>query len=184
MSPKYGEWTDVVWTDSSEYFLKSRSQQDKKNCLKLFLTWADSLEMWKPKPQRQCERRRAERTRTVLSLDDGRLHLVQVLLHSQLLVFDHFLLLVHCFLYLLTHDLWSRARGQESSKGFIHTRACQGCSERVLPSSSRPPAGPSPSSSACRWQQRFWPPAPDSWSAGRAAAPPPETHGEHAKSGY
>lgn len=42
---------------------------------------------------------------TVLSFNDGRLHLVQVLFDTQLLVFDHLLLLVHGFLDLLTHHL-------------------------------------------------------------------------------
>lgn len=106
----------VVWIVGSEYFLKSRSQQDRKNYFKLYLTWADSL---------TCERqsKAPERTRTVLSLDDGRLHLVQILLHSQLLVFDHFLLFVNGFLYLLTHDLWGRTTGYESGGRVIDTRA-------------------------------------------------------------
>lgn len=72
--------------------------------------------MWKAKQQRQWKHRRAKRTRTVLSLDDGRLHLVQILLHSQLLVFNHFLLFVNCFLYLLTHDLWGKTTGYERSE--------------------------------------------------------------------
>lgn len=44
---------------------------------------------------------------TILSLNNSRLHLVQVLFHTQLFVFDHFLLLVHSFLDLLTHHLES-----------------------------------------------------------------------------
>lgn len=42
---------------------------------------------------------------TVLSFNNSRLHLVQVLFDTQLFVFDHLLLLVHGFLDLLTHHL-------------------------------------------------------------------------------
>lgn len=42
---------------------------------------------------------------TILSLNNSRLHLVQVLFDTQLFVFDHLLLLVHSFLDLLAHHL-------------------------------------------------------------------------------
>lgn len=42
---------------------------------------------------------------TILSLNNSRLHLVQVLFDTQLFVLDHLLLLVHSFLDLLAHHL-------------------------------------------------------------------------------
>lgn len=47
---------------------------------------------------------------TILSLNDSRLHLIQVLFDTQLFVLDHFLLLVYSFLDLLAHHLESQLK--------------------------------------------------------------------------
>lgn len=47
---------------------------------------------------------------TILGLNDSRLHLIQVLFDTQLLVLDHFLLLVYSFLDLLAHHLQSQLK--------------------------------------------------------------------------
>lgn len=57
-------------------------------------------------------------SRTILGLDDGRLHLVKILLDAHLLVCDHFLLLVQLLLNLLAHDL-ERKDGSGTGKASV-----------------------------------------------------------------
>lgn len=78
---------------------------------------------------------------TILSLDHSGLHLVQVLFDTQLLVFDHFLLLVHGFLDFLTHNLESEKKQhlKHYQNYFKSPKDCR--TEKAIPFSSRLPAG-------------------------------------------